>query len=43
MIIGGISFNPKASLTKKEFEQTYKGKLNIPLAEAWELYKKRKK
>ena len=42
MIIGGVSFNPKSSLTKKEFEKLYKGKLNIPLSDAWELYKKRK-
>ncbi len=42
MRIGNIDFNPQSSLTKKEFQTLYKGKLGMPVNEAWELYKKRK-
>jgi len=42
MIIGNIDFNLNSDLTEDEFFDIYKGKINIPLKDAWKIYSKHK-
>ena len=42
MIIGNIDFNLNSDFTEDEFFAIYKGKINIPLVDAWKIYSKHK-
>jgi len=42
MLIGNIDFNLNSDLTENEFFDIYKGKINIPLKDAWKIYSKHK-
>jgi len=42
MIIGNIDFNLNSDLTEDEFHGIYKGKISIPLKDAWKIYSKHK-
>lgn len=42
MLIGNIDFNLNSDLTENEFQTLFKGKINIPLDEAFKIYSKHK-